>query len=126
MTLLAHTSLLALSLASTAPALAQSTAPAATASASAASEAGSGAAANSDAADPIVVTGQRLEYGVRATSSATRTSTDIRNIPQALTVVSESQIEDQALRSIAEVLMFVPGATPGTSGAAAAAASSTA
>ncbi|HWH18298.1 MAG TPA: TonB-dependent siderophore receptor, partial [Allosphingosinicella sp.] len=39
---------------------------------------------------------------------------DIRYVPQALTVISESQIEDQALRSIADVLTYVPGATPGT------------
>jgi catecholate siderophore receptor len=64
--------------------------------------------------DTIVVTGQRSEYGVRSTSTATRTNTDIRNIPQALTVISESQIEDQALRSISDILLFVPGATPGT------------
>ena len=63
---------------------------------------------------PIVVTGQREEYGARSTRSATRTDTDIRNVPQALTVISESQIEDQALRSIADVLTYVPGATPGT------------
>ena len=62
----------------------------------------------------IIVTGQRPEYGVRTTSTATKTSTDVRNIPQALTVISERQIEDQQLRSIAELLMFVPGATPGT------------
>jgi catecholate siderophore receptor len=68
-----------------------------------------------DAAPPeIVVTAQRSEYGVGATRSATRTPTDIRNIPQALTVISESQIEDQGLRSIADLLTFVPGATPGT------------
>jgi catecholate siderophore receptor len=67
-----------------------------------------------EAADTIVVTGQRSEYGVRTTRTATRTETDIKDIPQALTVVSESQIEDQGLRSIADVLMFVPGATPGT------------
>ncbi len=67
-----------------------------------------------DASDVIVVTGQRGEYGVRSTSTATKTPTDIKNIPQALTVISESQIEDQNLRSIADVLMFVPGATPGT------------
>src|ERR671912_1791356 len=72
------------------------------------------AADAADAADTIVVTGQRSEYGVRSTSSATKTGTDIRNIPQALTVISESQIEDQQLRSIAELLTFVPGATPGT------------
>jgi catecholate siderophore receptor len=73
------------------------------------------AAAAADAADTtIVVTGQRLEYGVRSTSTATRTNTNIRNIPQALTIISESQIEDQGLRSIADLLYFVPGATPGT------------
>ena len=67
-----------------------------------------------DPADEIVVTGQRQEYGARSTASATRTSTPIKDIPQALTVISESQIEDQGLRSIADLLMFVPGATPGT------------
>ncbi|HUE79699.1 MAG TPA: TonB-dependent siderophore receptor [Sphingomicrobium sp.] len=67
-----------------------------------------------DSSDPIIITGQRGEYGVRSTRTATRTLTDIKDIPQALTVISESQIEDQALRSIADVLTFVPGATPGT------------
>ena len=70
------------------------------------------AAATSD--QEIVVTGQRGEYGVRSTSTATRTSTAIRNVPQAMSVISESQIEDQQLRSIADLLFFVPGATPGT------------
>nr|WP_205480135.1 TonB-dependent siderophore receptor [Sphingomonas arenae] len=64
--------------------------------------------------DPIVVTGQREEYGVKSTSTATRTETQIKDIPQALTVISESQIEDQQLRSVADLLLFVPGATPGT------------
>jgi catecholate siderophore receptor len=62
----------------------------------------------------IVVTGQRVEYGVQRTNSATKTSTDIRNIPQALTVISEGQIEDQQLRSISDLLNFVPGASWGT------------
>ena len=48
------------------------------------------------------------------TCTATRTCTDVKDVPQSLSVVSESQIEDQALRSIADVLMYVPGATPGT------------
>jgi catecholate siderophore receptor len=74
-----------------------------------------GAAAAAAAAAPeIVVTGQRVEYGVRATSTATKTPTDIRNIPQALTIVSESQIEDQQLRSVADLLNFVPGASYGS------------
>src|SRR6185503_17975420 len=62
----------------------------------------------------IVITGQRVEYGVRATSTATKTNTDIRNIPQALTVISEGQIEDQQLRSISDLLNFVPGASYGS------------
>jgi catecholate siderophore receptor len=71
-------------------------------------------AATSAAAD-IVVTGQRVvEYGVRSTSTATKTPTDIRNIPQALTIVSEAQVEDQQLRSIADLLNFVPGASYGS------------
>ncbi|HEX8215223.1 MAG TPA: TonB-dependent siderophore receptor, partial [Allosphingosinicella sp.] len=79
---------------------------------------GAGAAAAAAAADDeeqaIVVTGQRPEYGVKETRTATRTATDLKNIPQSLSVISERQIEDQALRSIADVLTFVPGATPGT------------
>jgi catecholate siderophore receptor len=62
----------------------------------------------------IVVTGQRPEYGIKSTGTATRTDTLLRNIPQAMSVVSEAQIEDQSLRSIADLLLFVPGATPGT------------
>lgn len=73
-----------------------------------------GAAAVADSADPIVVVGQREEYGAKSTNTATKTDTDIKDIPQALSVVSEAQIEDQQLRSIADVLYFVPGATPGT------------
>src|SRR5688572_2060299 len=72
------------------------------------------AAADAAEEPEIVVTGERPEYGVKATGTATKTNTNIRNIPQALTVISESQIEDQQLRSIADLLMFVPGATPGT------------
>jgi catecholate siderophore receptor len=67
-----------------------------------------------DAESTVVVTGQRSEYGAQETCTATRTCSDVRDVPQSLSVISESQIEDQALRSIADVLMYVPGATPGT------------
>jgi catecholate siderophore receptor len=76
--------------------------------------AGGTAAADDADQSPIVVTGQRPEYGARETCSATRTCTDVKDVPQSLSVISESQIEDQALRSIADVLMYVPGTTPGT------------
>jgi catecholate siderophore receptor len=64
-----------------------------------------------DAGPDIVVTGERIPYGVKATSTATKTPTDIRNIPQALTIVSGKQIQDQQIRSVGELLLFVPGAS---------------
>jgi catecholate siderophore receptor len=80
----------------------------------AAAGAAAAATAAEQAAQVIVVTGSREEYGVKSTISGTRTNTPVRNIPQAMSVVSEAQIEDQSLRSVADLLMFVPGATPGT------------
>ena len=48
-------------------------------------------AAEADAGPAIVVTGERTAYGVKVTTTATKTPTDIRNIPQALTTVSAAQ-----------------------------------
>jgi catecholate siderophore receptor len=59
----------------------------------------------------IVITGERVKYGVKRTSSATKTATNLRDIPQALSVVSSAQIEDQQLRSVSDLLLFVPGAS---------------
>lgn len=88
---------------------------AATAEAGTAVAAAAGTEASADqSAQVIVVTGSREEYGVKSTITGTKTNTPLRNIPQAMSVVSEAQIEDQSLRSIADLLMFVPGATPGT------------
>jgi len=73
-----------------------------------------GVAISSDAAaegaDPIVVTGTRQTYTVPQTSTATRTPTDLNDIPQSISVVTERQIQDQSLQSIADVLRYVPGA----------------
>ena len=77
--------------------------PAADAAATAAVDAGSG--------PDIVITGERVPYGVKVTTTATKTNTDIRNIPQALTIVSKAQIDDQQLRSVGDLLLFVPGAS---------------
>jgi catecholate siderophore receptor len=74
----------------------------------------SSAIAAAELQEPIVVIGQRDEYGVKSTSTATKTDTEIKDIPQALTVISEAQIEDQQLRSIADVMYFIPGASTGT------------
>ena len=61
----------------------------------------------------IVVTGTRDQYGTGSTSTATRTDTPLRDVPQAISVVTERQIDDQAMRSIADVLRYVPGTTIG-------------
>src|SRR3954469_17049939 len=67
--------------------------------------------ANASGRGDIVVTGQRVQYGVKSTSTATKTNTEIKDIPQALTTVSAGQIADQQLRSIGDLLLFVPGAS---------------
>jgi catecholate siderophore receptor len=63
-----------------------------------------------DAGDPIIVTGNRQTYAVPQTSTATRTPTDLNDIPQSISIVTERQIQDQSLQSIADVLRYVPGA----------------
>src|SRR6187401_3555457 len=83
-----------------------------TVAAAAAASADVGDSAESD--EKIVVEGQRETYGVRNIRSATKTNTPLRNVPQAVSVISASQIEDQQLRSIGEALYFVPGASVGT------------
>ena len=78
----------------------------------AADAAADAAAADAAAAGPeIIVKGERIPYGVKVTTTATKTPTDIRNVPQALTIVSSAQIEDQQIRSVGEMLLFVPGAS---------------
>src|SRR4051794_17823372 len=67
--------------------------------------------AAADMAPEIVVTGTRDAYKVDATSSATRTPTDLKDIPQSISVITGEQIDDQALRSIGDLLRYVPGAT---------------
>ncbi|MFN3943427.1 MAG: TonB-dependent receptor [Allosphingosinicella sp.] len=65
------------------------------------------------AGDVIVVTGARDEYGARTIRTGTRTDTPLQDVPQAVSVISERQIQDQGLRSIGDVLRYVPGTTIG-------------
>ena len=46
-----------------------------------------------------------------APAARPRPTTDIKNIPQALSIISSAQIEDQQLRSVGDLLLFVPGAS---------------
>jgi catecholate siderophore receptor len=46
-----------------------------------------------------------------AISSATKTLTPLRDVPQSITVVSREVIKDQGMQSIADVVRYVPGIT---------------
>src|SRR5580765_5193742 len=60
----------------------------------------------------VTITGtDTFGYRADATISATRTLTNLRDVPQAIAVVSKQQIEDQSLKSIADVVNYVPGVT---------------
>ncbi|AMY09100.1 Virulence-associated outer membrane protein Vir-90 [Luteitalea pratensis] len=48
-------------------------------------------------------------YSVPAVSSATRTNTPLRDVPQAVSVVSRALIDDQRMSSMADVTRYMPG-----------------
>ena len=50
-------------------------------------------------------------YLTQALSSATKTTTSLRDIPQSINVVSKEQIKDQSMQSIADVVAYIPGVT---------------
>lgn len=50
-------------------------------------------------------------YQTDAIVTATKTSTPLRDIPQAISVVTNEQIKDQMLMSISDVVRYVPGIT---------------
>jgi catecholate siderophore receptor len=56
-----------------------------------------------------VTVGAPIGYAVQAVSSATKTTTPLRDIPQAITVVSSALIADQRMTSMADVTRYMPG-----------------
>jgi len=48
-------------------------------------------------------------YTVPAISSATKTPTPLRDVPQAVTVVTKELIKDQMMMSVGDVMRYVPG-----------------
>jgi catecholate siderophore receptor len=61
--------------------------------------------------DPIVVIGERGNYDAKDTRTATKTDTPLKDVPQAVSVITAQQIADQGMKSIGDVLRAVPGAT---------------
>jgi catecholate siderophore receptor len=56
----------------------------------------------------VTVTGGG-EYGIATTSSATKTMTALRDIPQSISVVPRQQIVDQSMDSVGDVVRYIPG-----------------
>ncbi|WP_265528734.1 TonB-dependent receptor [Sphingomicrobium marinum] len=67
--------------------------------------------ADAEPGDPIIVTGVRDGYGTDRTSTATKTDSDLNDVPQAVSIITAEKINDQALRSISDIVRFVPGVT---------------
>src|SRR5262249_42264434 len=48
-------------------------------------------------------------YRIPAISSATKTLTPLRDVPQSITIVTEELMKDQGMMSVADVMRYVPG-----------------
>ena len=71
------------------------------------------AEAAADDGDTIIVTGRMDGYATIETTTGTKTATPIIDVPQAIAVVTEQQIRDQAIRSMADLVRLVPGVSSG-------------
>ncbi len=78
-----------------------------------ANRAEAGSAAALQTADGILVTAKREGYVVLETSAGTKTETPVIDVPQSITIIDNKQIADQGIRSIADLVRFVPGVTSG-------------
>ena len=52
---------------------------------------------------------ETLGYRANALETATRTLTNLRDVPQSITVINQQQMTDQSMKSIADVVNYVPG-----------------
>ncbi len=50
-------------------------------------------------------------YGATRTRAATRTDTPLRDIPQAVSIVTRPLMQDRAMRGLADVVSYLPGVT---------------
>ncbi|MEH2413560.1 TonB-dependent receptor plug domain-containing protein [Nostoc sp.] len=69
--------------------------------------------ASGDQPIELVVTGEQDGYRITDGSTATKTDTPLRDIPQSIQVVPRQVLEDQQVRNLAEALRNVPGVAQG-------------
>lgn len=63
--------------------------------------------------DQVIVSGERVEYANDHTSTATKTDTALVDIPQSISLITRDLIDDQMMRSMADVVQYVPGVQMG-------------
>lgn len=61
----------------------------------------------------IIVTGRVDGYRTEQVGSATKTKTLLIDVPQSVSVLTREQIDDQAIRSVADLVRYVPGVSAG-------------
>ena len=61
--------------------------------------------------DRVIVKGSRYlpDYQVRRTRGATKTDTPLLDVPQAVTVVTDKLVADQAVTSLNDTFRYMPG-----------------
>lgn len=64
-------------------------------------------------APAIIVYGRPDGYDIEKTPTATKTQTPLVDVPQAITVISREQLDDQGIAGLGEALRYVPGVTLG-------------
>jgi catecholate siderophore receptor len=57
----------------------------------------------------IVTVGDTANYKAESITSATKTNTPMRDIPQSISAITKEQIKDQAIQSIGDAVRYVPG-----------------
>ena len=66
------------------------------------------------ALEPVrVVATQRTGYATTQSSTATKTPTPLRDVPQTVSIITRDLIDDLGMQSMADVVRFVPGVTMG-------------
>jgi catecholate siderophore receptor len=71
------------------------------------------AASSAEVSSVTVIAPRDDAYRVQSTATATKTDTPLRDVPQAVTVITDELIRDQAMQTMADVVRYVPGVTMG-------------
>jgi len=59
----------------------------------------------------VVIGDKEAGYAAKRTATFTKTDTPLKEVPASITIVPEQLMKDQGMRSMADVIRYVPGAT---------------